>query len=1537
MVTCLVSQAAYLRFFGPLLLLLQVPFQIKAVCSPKTDGTIGWNCYCPEGEEYEQCTALRTRRMFHVDQKVTVGGDKILYNEASGKDGILDPIELQFFDIAFLINDGEADQAEEPSNKVESCVLNMLGPLIDGDGDNNITREEFSNGLFHGTKAMPESFMVEPSSTTPSYKEFYRTTVNLDMSNCSNTSEARSLLVQVMDLDALYSDYLDKYRNGQALQEPMPVFENATFTRTRQERWRDALLVGRLLNALNPESDIDYSSMSGDEDLTKTEYYGRYLGYKPVERITFAEAGMNATSRRRLNTLEQVTQMKWPSKDEWKEIEGRGIDSRGFFEFAKVIYPSSVYSHFENKGSDKSKYPRTGHRILTGIKKQQGGTCWAYSSTAAMESAIAREVHIKSAVYCQGLCTDSQITNMPRNFRKLRDKVMDMVSIGGEKFAITDPQKDYTWKEWPQKDLFYTMPLGDLMHTTNWEDQAGFYRTWQEHRIATKGVSLVRIKKGDITTRGLQRDPELAKALIQCGLDKGKTTFTSKEINECYGATFNGRVWASMRSTQLDSSAAETKLASSSYSLLALIFYIGVSPKPESRLQGGPYHHPRFGNISFKFNRDEHNFISKDLYKDLLPDLNLHLEFPRKLEETGSMWSLSSMWLKRLNVKTVEDSDARAEYDALAGDSSSSAPSSSNAQDDQAEQQVPGPAKIYSNSFLCLLEHSLYYQILVGEPFDFTWWSHHEKLSLNVVQDIKLRRTMTRPEDQDIIPMPEAVKQYLIANQLHPPILDGESSLKNRLDQLQIEVGYQLTLPNVGNQILKGSIPEKERSFWDIDAPLLQENGAHLSNGSYYEFPLSIAGFPQDTGAQTSFETSCLRPNPGVNEYVAPNVYVPVEKRYYFRVTKAFKGAGGTTTTVSFHYLGEDCHLDMTREPPGCEPFALPLFSSSGKRARKIGIKPYSIVEAVQQSDSGESADGQKADLYLWHKLMACHRGTKRASTCYVDKVIRQEVNTELDNFGQTAEQVDQNGDSKTISSSLIKETDKKGKQFKLKENDIVYVKQTTNYEPWPAQKMAQHGLSEWQLVLCGGKENETGTTCVITKDERERKERGEETICKHDELGGAGGDPYYAYEIWTRSNGVLFHWDWIMSRSRGHNWNSKVKYYDAQKGSDGKPVYPFYPMGMLYETCSDHGLSQEKGPQSRETWPQPYALANPVPKLRWYYEWKLRSKCGFEWGTLIEQQQGGLKSEMELIRGIQNGQHYLTCVDSSDVLFKLMHKALWRFGELSVPVVWINEMGPFGSKLFTGLVKEKKVVTEAAFLKLDSDFLDTQSGQTIREQRYRPNVHIALKNEEIVAWAPATLGLVWHRFSVEGTACFESDEQPLDLADPVKDMIKAQFSSPELSCHLPGNQSKDPSEMPVSFQTAQKSRALPFDVQFYLQGIQKPIFEQRAKKLKAYSPGQGLVHLISFFKEIMPENRVCCYQAAQIAEKLPGHNHQVTIVGYVPKTDKQVAYWIMRNSHGQNWGDNGFAYIEAKKNMFGLEEEFSAFDANLDDLDLMI
>ena len=58
--------------------------------------------------------------------------------------------------------------------------------------------------------------------------------------------------------------------------------------------------------------------------------------------------------------------------------------------------------------------------------------------------------------------------------------------------------------------------------------------------------------------------------------------------------------------------------------------------------------------------------------------------------------------------------------------------------------------------------------------------------------------------------------------------------------------------------------------------------------------------------------------------------------------------------------------------------------------------------------------------------------------------------------------------------------------------------------------------------------------------------------------------------------------------------------------------------------------------------------------------------------------------------------------------------------------------------------------------------------------------------------------------------------------------------------------------------------------------------------------------------------------------------NHSVVIVGWGVEADTNKKYWIVRNSYGEKWGENGDFKVLRGNNTFGIETQSTAYDVRL-------
>ena len=58
--------------------------------------------------------------------------------------------------------------------------------------------------------------------------------------------------------------------------------------------------------------------------------------------------------------------------------------------------------------------------------------------------------------------------------------------------------------------------------------------------------------------------------------------------------------------------------------------------------------------------------------------------------------------------------------------------------------------------------------------------------------------------------------------------------------------------------------------------------------------------------------------------------------------------------------------------------------------------------------------------------------------------------------------------------------------------------------------------------------------------------------------------------------------------------------------------------------------------------------------------------------------------------------------------------------------------------------------------------------------------------------------------------------------------------------------------------------------------------------------------------------------------------DHSIYIVGWDHDKEKNMDYWIIRNSYGDSWGMNGDFHVRRGYDDFGCESEISGFEVEL-------
>lgn len=58
--------------------------------------------------------------------------------------------------------------------------------------------------------------------------------------------------------------------------------------------------------------------------------------------------------------------------------------------------------------------------------------------------------------------------------------------------------------------------------------------------------------------------------------------------------------------------------------------------------------------------------------------------------------------------------------------------------------------------------------------------------------------------------------------------------------------------------------------------------------------------------------------------------------------------------------------------------------------------------------------------------------------------------------------------------------------------------------------------------------------------------------------------------------------------------------------------------------------------------------------------------------------------------------------------------------------------------------------------------------------------------------------------------------------------------------------------------------------------------------------------------------------------------NHSVLLIGWGHDEEKDMSYWIIRNSYGDQWGMNGDFKVRMGTDDYGTESELTGFDVLL-------
>ena len=106
---------------------------------------------------------------------------------------------------------------------------------------------------------------------------------------------------------------------------------------------------------------------------------------------------------------------------------------------------------------------------------------------------------------------------------------------------------------------------------------------------------------------------------------------------------------------------------------------------------------------------------------------------------------------------------------------------------------------------------------------------------------------------------------------------------------------------------------------------------------------------------------------------------------------------------------------------------------------------------------------------------------------------------------------------------------------------------------------------------------------------------------------------------------------------------------------------------------------------------------------------------------------------------------------------------------------------------------------------------------------------------------------------------------------------------------------------------------------------IIKPKINNIKKYIIKYGPVSTLINACDMFMEY--KNGIISFSKDQCPPEI--QDHLVTIVGWGKDKKTSKNYWIIRNSWDEDWGIQGYGYVEMGKNIIGIENEIYFINSN--------